>query len=253
MRLIRFQYQDNCYEGVISDDQVRVVASLYEQPLQYTGLSFALNEVTLLAPSQPSKIICAGVNYRAHQQDGHALPQQPFLFLKPPTAAAATDAEIPYPKLSQRVGFEGEIAVVIGSHAANLSIAEVDAVILGYCCANDVSALDIQQAENNFGTAKNFPGFAPFGPWIETEVDGKNLLLETHLNGELVQRSHCSDLVFQVDQLVAYISQVMPLQPGDLILTGTPRGMGDMQPGDVVDISVSGIGTLSNRLGPRAD
>ncbi|MEH6813528.1 MAG: fumarylacetoacetate hydrolase family protein [Motiliproteus sp.] len=251
MRLSRFQYQDTAYEGVIKGDQVRVVNSMYEKPLQFTGLCFALDDVQLLAPSLPSKIICAGVNYRAHQEDGHALPLQPFLFLKPPTAATATGQDIPFPRLSQRVGFEGEIAVVIGRAAADICADQVDDVILGYCCANDVSALDIQHAEKNFGTAKNFPGFAPFGPWIETEVDGKDLWLETRLNGELKQRSHCSDLVFPVDELVAYISQVMPLQPGDLILTGTPRGMGDMQPGDEVEISVSGIGTLSNRLGPQ--
>ena len=249
MKLLRFEHQQSCYQGVVAYDRVLVVHSLFEQPLRYTGLSFALDQITPLAPSQPSKIICAGINYRAHADDGHALPSQPLLFLKPASAATGPDGEIPFPPLSQRIDLEGELGVVIGRYAHQIDAYEAELAILGYCCANDVTARDIQEAENNFGTAKSFPGFAPFGPCIETELDPGDLWLETRVNGQLRQRAHSSDLLFSVQQLVAYISQVMPLEPGDLILTGTPQGMGPLQPGDEVAIQIDGIGCLRNTLG----
>ncbi|WP_210397497.1 fumarylacetoacetate hydrolase family protein [Motiliproteus sediminis] len=252
MKLMRFQHQQSCYQGVVAYDRVLVVHNLFERPLRYTGLSFALNQITPLAPCCPGKIICAGINYRAHADDGHTLPSQPLLFLKPASAATGPDCDIPYPALSGRIGFEGELGVVIGSHTQNIDPYLAEQSILGYCCANDVTARDIQEAEDNYGTAKSFPGFAPFGPWIETALDPADLWLETRVNGELRQRAHSSDLLFPVQQLIAYISQVMPLEPGDLILTGTPQGMGDWQPGDRVEVSISGVGTLGNRLATPA-
>lgn len=249
MKLMRFQHQQSCYQGVVAYDRVLVVQDLFSRPLRYTGLSFALDQITALAPCHPGKIICAGINYRAHANDGHPLPQQPLLFLKPSTAAAAPESDVPYPALSQRIDFEGELGVVIGRHTANVDAYLAEQAILGYCCANDVTARDIQERENNYGTAKSFPGFAPFGPCIETDLDPADLWLETRVDGELRQRAHTSDLLFPVHELIAYISQVIPLEPGDLILTGTPQGMGEWQPGERVEISISGIGTLGNQLG----
>ncbi|HEY5718132.1 MAG TPA: fumarylacetoacetate hydrolase family protein [Motiliproteus sp.] len=248
MKLMRFEHADSCYQGVVAYDRVLVVYSLFERPLRYTGLSFALDQVSPLAPSQPGKIICAGINYRAHALDGHPLPAQPLLFLKPPSAATGSGSAIPYPPLSQQIDFEGELGVVIGQCAHQIDAHQAEQAILGYCCANDVTARDIQTAENNYGTAKSFPGFAPFGPWIETDLDPNDLWLETRVNGELRQRAHTSDLLFSVQELVAYISQVMPLEPGDLILTGTPQGMGELQPGDEVAVQIDGIGCLRNTL-----
>jgi len=252
MKLLRFAHQQRDYQGVIAYDRVLVVQDLFSYPLRYTGLSFPLDQVTLLAPCQPGKIVCAGINYRAHAADGHALPAQPLLFLKPASAATGPECEIPFPPFGRQVDFEGELGVVIGQHAAQIDAYQAEQAILGYCCANDVTARDIQSAENNYGTAKSFPGFAPFGPCIETDLDPADLWLETRVNGQLRQRAHSSDLLFGVPQLVAYISQVMPLEPGDLILTGTPQGMGPLQPGDSVEIRIDAIGSLRNRLGqPR--
>lgn len=203
MKLMRFQYEQYCYQGVVAYDRVLVVQDMFERPLRYIGLSFALSQVTVLAPSQPGKIICAGINYRAHALDGHTLPRQPLLFLKPVSAATGSGTVIPYLALSRLIGFEGELGVVIGEQVAQVYALQAEQAILGYCCANDVSARDIQEAENNYGTAKSFPGFVHFGPCIETELDPADLWLETIVNGQSRQRTHTSDLLFPVYDLVA--------------------------------------------------
>lgn len=213
-----------------------------------TGAVFPRDQVRLLAPCTPGKIVCVGLNYRSHTRDGYTLPQEPILFLKPPSAASGPDAAIPFPAQSRQVDFEGELALVIGTPGYQLTPEEAPAHILGYCCANDVTARDIQEREQNFGRAKSFCGFAPFGPWIDTAFDPADFTLETRLNGELKQCADALDLLFTPAQLVAFISQVMPLVPGDLILTGTPRGMGPMRPGDRVEVTISGLGSLENTL-----
>ena len=170
----------------------------------------------------------------------------PLLFLKPPSSIIGNGVDIPYPTLSQEVYFEGELAVVIGHRARNIKPHQAEGYILGYCCANDVTAWDILQRENNFGVAKSFDGFTPVGPWVETEVDPSALRIETRLNGQLRQNSNTSDMVFPVTELIAYISQVMTLEPGDLVLTGTPVGMGPIAEGDQVEVTIEGIGSLCN-------
>lgn len=249
MRLCRFRIDAATGYGIVDGEEVRQILSPFAATPVLTGARYPLSAVTLLAPCVPGKIVCVGLNYRSHALDGHPLPEEPILFLKPASAATGAGASIPFPAQSRQVDFEGELALVIGRSGYHLDEAAAAGHILGYCCANDVTARDIQERERNFGRAKSFCGFAPFGPWIETDFDPADFRLETRLNGELKQRVEAEDLLFTPAQLVTFISRVMPLDPGDLILTGTPRGMGPMQPGDRVSVSVSGIGTLENRLG----
>ena len=243
MKLCRFRDPDNRAQsrcGVV--DLERGVVDCIDH-------DYPLDQVELLAPVDPGKIVCVGLNYRSHQLDGHRLPAQPLIFLKPASAAACHNAEIRYPEQASQVDFEGELALVIGQRADWISPDQADDYILGYCCANDVTARNIQQLEGEHTRAKGFRDFAPFGPWVETDFDPATFELNTYLNGELKQSTDSSDLLFSIPELVSRISEVMTLEPGDLVLTGTPRGMGPMQPGDEVTVEISGIGRLSNRLG----
>lgn len=225
------------------------VVDLPQRQIQTERERYDVEQVQLLPPLQPGKIICAGINYVGHQLDGHALPEQPLIFIKPGSAGAGPNTTIPFPAQSQQVDFEGELGLIMGKPAYQITIDQAAEHILGYCCANDVTARDIQELEHSHTRAKSFNGFAPFGPWVETEFDPNDFDLRTYLNGELKQQAHSSELLFSIPELVSFISQVMPLDAGDLILTGTPQGMGPMQPGDEVLVEISGIGSLSNRLG----
>jgi 2-keto-4-pentenoate hydratase/2-oxohepta-3-ene-1,7-dioic acid hydratase in catechol pathway len=177
-----------------------------------------------------------------------AIPSEPVLFLKPPTAMNATNGEIHVPPGAGRIDYEGELAVVIGRRAHRVSPSEADSHVLGYTCANDVTARDLQQKDGQWTRAKGFDGFCPIGPWVETDVDPGDLLLETYLNGARVQSSRTSDMIFGVPHLVSFASHVMTLLPGDVILTGTPGGIGPMVPGDTVEVRIEGIGSLVNRV-----
>jgi 2-keto-4-pentenoate hydratase/2-oxohepta-3-ene-1,7-dioic acid hydratase in catechol pathway len=208
-----------------------------------------LSSARLLAPVVPTKIVCVGINYRSHAEEmGHELPRDPVIFLKPPTAINAPNGAIKYPDMAGRVDYEGELAVVIGRRARKVAPEDVSHHVLGYTCANDVTARDLQGVDGQWTRAKGFDGFCPLGPWVETDVDPRDLLIETLLNGEVVQSGRTSDLLFDVPRLVSFISHVMTLLPGDVVLTGTPGGIGPMQPGDVVDVRIEGIGTLSNKV-----
>ena len=243
MNLCRFRPvgQTAIESGIAKPEQQRIYTD--------TG-SYAFSEVQLMTPLQPGKIVCVGLNYIGHQDDGHRLPDQPLIFLKPASAATGPDAQIPFPAQSQQIDFEGELGLVIGTPAYQIEAQQVAAHILGYCCANDITARDIQNLEQSHTRAKSFNGFAPFGPWLETAFDPSHFELRTYLNGALKQSASSDQLLFSIPQLVSFISQIMPLDTGDLILTGTPQGMGPMQPGDEVVVEISGIGRLSNRLGP---
>ncbi|MBW2476097.1 MAG: fumarylacetoacetate hydrolase family protein [Deltaproteobacteria bacterium] len=237
MRIGRFSFKGRPFEGQILGDRVRELG---------TERVFCLEELIVLAPVTPSKIVAAGLNYRQHEEHGHILPASPLIFLKPPSSLTIHGAGIPYPAQSREVYFEGELAVVIRRRASSIMASQANDYILGYCCSNDVTAWDILMRENNFGVAKSFDGFTPVGPWVETDIDPSALCIETRLNGELRQNALTSDLVFPVPELIAFISRVMTLEPGDLILTGTPPGMGPMSVGDQVEVTVEGIGSLCN-------
>jgi len=206
-----------------------------------------MGEVKLLAPCLPSKIVALGLNYRDHAEEMKVtLPQEPLLFIKPSTSVIGPGDTIIYPKMSKRVDYEAELAVVIGKAAKKVSEERAADYILGYTCLNDVTARDLQPQNGQWTTAKGFDTFAPIGPWIVTDIDPHHLDVSSYLNGERRQHSNTKNLIFGPRQLVSFISRVMTLLPGDVIATGTPSGIGPMAIGDKIDVVIEGIGTLSN-------
>lgn len=203
----------------------------------------------LLAPCEPGKIICVGLNYRQHAAElDMQLPQEPVIFLKPPSAIIGPDDIIRYPDQSQRVDYEGELAVVIGKQSKDIPLPEASQYIFGYTCANDVTARDLQQRDGQWTRAKSFDTFLPIGPYIVKDIDWRGRYLRTTLNGQTKQEAKTDQLIHSVEALVAYVSRVMTLNPGDVILTGTPEGVGPMQRGDLVTVEIEGIGILINRV-----
>ena len=201
-------------------------------------------------PIAPSKIVCVGRNYREHAAElGNKMPDEPLLFLKAPSAVISSGQEIVLPSASQQVEHEGELGVVIGRLARNIASEEDPlSYVLGYTCVNDVTARDLQRKDVQFTRGKSFDTFCPVGPWIETDIDPQNVTVETRLNGEVKQKGNTADMAFPVAFLIRYISEIMTLYPGDLIATGTPAGVSRMKSGDTVEVEVSGIGVLQNRV-----
>jgi 2-keto-4-pentenoate hydratase/2-oxohepta-3-ene-1,7-dioic acid hydratase in catechol pathway len=218
-------------------------------PVEASGSPVPFADVRLLAPVLPSKIVAVGKNYAAHAAEmGGEVPLEPTIFLKPSTAVIGPGDRIDLPPQSERVEHEAELAIVIGRLCREVPIRRVPEVILGYTCANDVTARDLQKTDGQWGRAKGFDTFCPLGPWIVTDLDADDLAISCRVNGEVRQDGRTSDLVRGVDELVSWISNVMTLLPGDVILTGTPAGVGPLVEGDSVSVSISSIGTLTNRV-----
>lgn len=218
----------------------------------FTGQKWPLADVRLLTPFLPPKIVCIGRNYAEHARElGNEVPENPIMFLKPNTAVIGPHAEIKLPASSDRVDFEGELAVVIGVGGRDIPASRAKASILGYTIANDVTARDQQKADGQWTRAKGHDTFCPLGPWLETEFDPSDVAIRTELDGEVRQDSRTSLLLHDVPELVEYISAVMTLRPLDVILTGTPAGVGPMEPGQTVSITVEGLGTLTNPVTRR--
>jgi len=241
--------------GIPSDDSI--IVPLQGDPL-YVGIhpteqQVPLSQVRLLAPVLPrSKVVGIGRNYAAHAAEmGGDVPAEPLMFLKPNTSVVGPGDPVFYPRQSQEVHYEGELAVVIGRICRDVAPERVAEVIHGYTVANDVTARDLQRGDVQFTRAKGFDSFCPLGPWIETELDTSDLKVQTFLNGDVVQDGSTKDMVFDVAALVAYVSSVMTLLPGDVILTGTPSGVGPMNVGDEVEVSIAGIGSLTNKVVSR--
>ncbi|AIJ21608.1 MULTISPECIES: fumarylacetoacetate hydrolase family protein [Amycolatopsis] len=247
MRLARVAHAGGvAFASVDGDELLEIADHPFGQP-NYTGKRFSLADVRLLAPILPSKVIAIGRNYAEHAAEfGNEVPQSPMMFLKPSTSVIGPNAAIKLPAASQRVDFEGELAVVIGQPIRNVKAAQAPAAILGYTIANDVSARDLQKADGQWGRAKGFDTFCPLGPWIETAVDASDLAIRTEVDGELKQDSRTSLLIHKIPELVEFVSGVMTLLPGDVILTGTPAGVGQITDGQTVSITIEGIGTLTN-------
>ena len=211
-----------------------------------------LSEATLLCPVIPSKIICVGRNYRDHAAElGNEVPKEPLLFLKPPSSLLAPGGIIRYPHLSSRVDFEGELGIVIGRRARNIGPEEdVRPYIRGYTIVNDVTARDLQKSDGQWTRGKGFDTFCPVGPIVTDEVDplASGIALETHLNGTRKQAGNTRDFIFEIPQLLRYITAFLTLEPGDLVPTGTPAGVAPMQPGDTVTVTVAGIGALTSTV-----
>jgi 2-keto-4-pentenoate hydratase/2-oxohepta-3-ene-1,7-dioic acid hydratase in catechol pathway len=224
---------------------------------QCTAESFEpipLSEATLLAPVTPTKIICVGRNYRDHAKElGNEVPAEPLLFFKPPSSLLAPGATVRMPAVSQRVDFEGELAFVVARRTRKLPPdGDWRSVIRGYTLANDVTARDLQKKDGQWTRAKGFDTFCPVGPWVSDEIDpAAGLTLETRVNGDLRQHGSTADFIFSIPELLAYITAAITLEPGDLILTGTPSGVGPLNPGDRVEVTMPGLGVLSNPFQPE--
>jgi 2-keto-4-pentenoate hydratase/2-oxohepta-3-ene-1,7-dioic acid hydratase in catechol pathway len=251
MRLVRFRDGDRIATGALEpgSDDIRVLrGTFFEDPLP-TGETVALGDVLLLAPVLPSKLVCVGKNYAAHAAEfGMQVPEEPLLFLKPSTAVVGPGDPIRLLPISRRIDFEGELAVVIGRLARGVRTEEAFKYILGYTCANDVTLRDLQKTDDQWARAKGFDGSAPIGPWIETDLDPNDVIVRTRLNGEIRQQASTSDMVFGVATLIEYITVFMTLLPGDVLLTGTPEGVGALTDGDVVEVEVEGVGVLRNEV-----
>ena len=267
MRIARFAKGDGVAYGVVEGepqtghpgtgseaDLGLTIAELYGHPfgidpggVRLTGSRYPLAEVRLLAPVLPSKVVAADRNY-PRELDGDA-PPEPVLFLKPSTSVTGPGDAIKYPvKLTERVDFEGELAVIIGRLCRQVPPERADEVIFGYTCANDVTARDLQARDGQWTRAKGFDTFCPLGPWMETGTNPADLELITTVNGAVRQQARTSELLWNVPGLVAYVSQVMTLLPGDVLLTGTPAGVGPLTAGDQVSVTIESIGTLTNRV-----
>ncbi len=248
MKIYRFRWAGRTLYGALEEDRLRPVRGSIFADLDLGPESIPIGEVAVLAPVEPSKIVAVGRNYLDHAAErGAALPEEPLLFLKPSTAVIGPNEPILAPPMSGRVDYEGELALVIRKRAARLADDEpVEPYILGYTCLNDVTARDLQDKDKQFTRAKSFDTFAPVGPCIAAGLDPSGLDIKTFLNGKLRQSSNTKHLIFPVPRLVRFISNVMTLLPGDVITTGTPAGIGPMEPGDRVDVQIEGIGTLSN-------
>ena len=249
MKIVRFSHNDRIKYGVLTGTAVcEYIGSPFDD-FKETDHYFLLSEIKLLAPCLPQKIVALGVNYRSHGKEmNHKPPAEPLIFLKPATSVIGPEDNIVYPPSSKRVDYEGELGVVIKSFTQKVTREDANNYILGYTCVNDVTARDLQTKDVQWTRAKSFDTFCPIGPCIETELDPSNLSLETILNGKVKQKAKTSQLIFKVPDLVSFISNVMTLLPGDVIATGTPAGIGPMQPDDVVEVKIEGIGTLKNTV-----
>ena len=232
----RFKLHDKTFLGTVEGTCVHGNGSTYK-----------LSELQVLAPMCPGKIVGVGLNYTDHARElATKVPEQPTIFLKPSTSVIGPGESIVHPTISSRVDFEGELAVVIGQRCVNVE--DSKRVVLGYTCINDVTARDLQIEDGQWTRSKSFDTFAPLGPFIATELDPRNVHIVTRVNGRQRQSSNTRKLIFDIDYLVRFISRIMTLEVGDVIATGTPSGVGQLRPGDTIDVDITGIGTLSNNV-----
>lgn len=249
MRIVRFANNEGeiHYGWVYEETQVGLLVGSPFGAYQRKEPELTIEGLQLLAPVVPGKIVCVGRNYPQHAAErGEEVPEYPLLFLKPPSAVIGPDESIVLPPQSARVDYEAELAVVIGKRGRWLDVEEAMSIVAGYTIANDVTARDLQEHDGQWTRAKGFDTFCPLGPWIETDLETHGSLIQCRVNGELRQFGTTADMVFPISQLLAFITSIMTLEPGDLVLTGTPAGVGPLQEGDTVEITIEGIGTLRN-------
>jgi 2-keto-4-pentenoate hydratase/2-oxohepta-3-ene-1,7-dioic acid hydratase in catechol pathway len=251
MRIVRFTIGSDIGYGILEDSLIRPIEGTPYDTTEFklSNRQHSLSEVRLMSPCTPSKVAALGLNYYNHAKEVKMpIPAEPLLFLKPSTSVIGPEDDIVYPDSSEQVDYEAELAVVIKTKTYRVPQDRALDYVLGYACFNDVTARDLQKKDGQWTRAKGFDTFSVIGPHIETELDPGSVTLEAYLNGELKQRGNTSDLIFPVPKLISFISHVMTLLPGDVIATGTPSGIGPMNPGDTIEIKVAGIGTLRNRV-----
>jgi len=249
MKFARFMHQGNVSYGIVDDPWIRVIDRPFYDEYRETGETVDLSAVKLLPPTVPSKIVCIGLNYIGHiEEAGEKIPEEPLFFFKPPSCLIGNGDPIVYPKTAQKISYEGELAVVVKDRIKD--VAEGDALkhILGCAVFNDVTERRYSKKPETLSLAKGFDTFGPYGPFVVTDLDPENLVLKTFLNGSLVQHDNTHNCIFSVSKVISYLTECMTLYPGDVVITGTPKGIVLMQPGDVVEIIIEGIGTLRNEV-----
>lgn len=252
MKIARVLHKSKEFYGLVEGD---FFSPLLKNPFENDGKieraseKISLNDVKLLPPCKPTKIIAVGLNYKSHAEEMKKdLHDEPIIFLKPPSAVIGHEDSIILPDNYKRVDYECELACVIGKRAKKVKEEEAKNFIFGFTCFNDVTERYNQKKDGQWTRAKGYDTFAPIGPWIETEIDYANKNLKTILNGKVVQEGNTRDLIFSVEKLIAFITTVMTLEPGDVIATGTPAGIGSLSDGDIVEIQIEDIGTLKNTV-----
>lgn len=250
MKIVRIKAGDDIVYGVADSEGVLVYEGSPFVAWEPTESVVPWPSVTLLAPVLPTKVMCIGKNYEDHAEEmGGELPEEPLVFMKPATSVVGTNANVVHPRISSEVHHEAELAVVISRPARHVKAEDASRYIFGYTAANDVTARDLQARDGQWTRAKGFDTFCPLGPAIETELDPlERLAVICRVNGEVRQAGFTSDMVFGVAEIIAFITAFTTLLPGDVILTGTPSGVGKVEPGDLMDVEIDGIGTLTNRV-----
>lgn len=251
MRIARFSLDGNVAFGVVEGDELEIIKGHPFAEFERSGhkLPLKADQVRLLPPVLPNKVVAVGRNYSEHARElGNTVPDRPVVFFKPSTSVAGPGDPIMYPAFSSEVHHEAELAVVIGRMCKDVPRERAKDVILGYTCANDVTARDVQRAEEQWTRAKGFDTSCPLGPWVETELDPADLAVQCTVNGEQRQLGRTSEMVRSVEDLIVHITEAMTLLPGDVILTGTPAGVGPLHDGDEVAVTIEGIGTLTNKV-----
>ncbi len=252
MRIARFSIDGTVGFGVVEEDQLDIIRGHPFAGVERSGRRVPLDKVRLLPPVLPSKVVAVGRNYAEHARElGNAVPEAPITFFKPSTSVIGPGDPIAYPSFTSDIHHEAELAVVIGRLCREVPADRAHEVILGYTCANDLTARDVQQRESQWARAKGFDGSCPLGPWVETELDPSDLTLMCTVNGEQRQLGRTSEMVRSIAELIVHITASMTLLPQDVILTGTPAGVGPLHVGDEVAVTIEGIGTLTNKVVQR--
>lgn len=249
MKYVRIEGRNGPCWGVIKDETVLTLKSAPYESLEYDGGSAALSGCRLLPPCEPTKIVCVGKNYAEHAREmGAEPPGFPVLFMKGVNTLNCHDGAVHAPSFVSRLDYEGELAVVIRRRAKDVKAKDFADYVLGYTCLNDVTARDIQQHDGQWTRGKSMDGFCPVGPWVVDEIDPGSLSVETRLNGKVVQQGNTADFITPVGELIEFITASMTLEPGDVVATGTPAGIGPMVPGDAIEVEIEGIGILKNQI-----
>ena len=249
LKIARYIHESRVNFGIVEDGQVQELKSPPFSGIESSQKSYPLTNVIMLPPVEPTKIIGVGLNYADHARElGLKPPETPPLFMKPPSSLIAHGEEITYPRASVELNYEAELAIICGTRCKDVSIESARHNIFGYTCANDITARDLQRLDGQWTRAKGFDTFCPLGPFTSTDLNPNNLRVELKLNGQLRQSSTTKNMIFSCSEIFSYVSHIMTLNPGDVILTGTPPGVGFLKVGDAVEVEIENIGVLSNTV-----
>lgn len=250
VKYVRFRVGSEIKYGILEGENIKLVNGDIMGNYKVMDRHYSLSEVDLLAPCQPSKVVCIGLNYLDHAQELNMdLPREPVIFMKPATAIVGPGDVVEYPEMSNQIDYEAEIAAVIKEETKSVAVEEVQDYVLGYTCFNDITARDLQEKDKQWTRAKSFDTFAPLGPVIATEVNPNQLKIQLLQNDLLKQDSTTGQMIFSMEEIISFVSRIMTLEPGDVIATGTPSGVGSVEKGDKLEVEIEGIGSLINKIG----